>query len=353
MAVNSKTLFVLGAGASKEIGFPTGAELKHKLAARLNIRFPDGWTQSSGDPAITDALRSVVEGPKGRGGDINRYLDKTRRMVAALPLALSIDNYIDAQEDDDIAFLGKLAVVREIAECEKNSAIYFKEVSDVPAMLGRVTSTHYHGLFQLLTEGLRKSNVEDIFENVSFISFNYDRSLEWYLQHAIQNFFSLDDSRTKEVMSRLQVIHPYGTIGSLPAVARQNNAVRFGISGRDDYVDLAKGIRTFTEQISDEALSLAIDIEVKSAVRMVFLGFGYHDINMQTLATTGKTNLRQVIGTAYGFSESDIDTIKSSVVASFSSVASNPTFYSSERVSLRSDLKCAAIFDEYGRTLRQ
>jgi NAD-dependent SIR2 family protein deacetylase len=43
----SKTLFVVGAGASSEAGLPTGYELKNKIAELLNFHF-EHFEQQSG-----------------------------------------------------------------------------------------------------------------------------------------------------------------------------------------------------------------------------------------------------------------------------------------------------------------
>jgi hypothetical protein len=37
----TRTVFVLGAGSSKEVDFPLGDELKQVIAERLLIKFPD------------------------------------------------------------------------------------------------------------------------------------------------------------------------------------------------------------------------------------------------------------------------------------------------------------------------
>jgi len=352
LVLRSRTLFVLGAGASKEIGMPTGHELKHKLATRLNIRFPDGWTQSTGDQSITDALRFLAKQANGGRGDINPYLHKAWQMVGALPQAMSIDNYIDALEDPDIALLGKLSIVREIIQCEKDSALYFNEESDRSGVLSRAEGTHYHGLFQLLSENLRKSGIDQFFTNAAFVSFNYDRSLEWYFQQAIQNYYGVTAQQAWGALSRLKVIHPYGTVGRLPWLDPKPGFVPYGGSYNHDYLELSKAIRTFTEQFSDKSISDAIEAEVTAAERIVFLGFGFHDINMQTLATSAKTKLRHVIGTALGVSKPDVDAISRSILASFATPQTNPAFHQTERIDLRSDLKCAGVFTEYARSLR-
>src|SRR5947209_3367094 len=99
----SNTVFVLGAGASKEAGLPTGAELKSQIAPRLDFRFDAfQYEPKSGDPAIVAALREVAKDrqpPEMRGRqqpDINPYIREGHRIREAMVQAISIDNFIDA-----------------------------------------------------------------------------------------------------------------------------------------------------------------------------------------------------------------------------------------------------------------
>lgn len=58
----SKSLvLVVGAGASKEVGLPIGAELRSKIAEALNIQYEYGRTQVSGSKHIDNAFRVLVE----------------------------------------------------------------------------------------------------------------------------------------------------------------------------------------------------------------------------------------------------------------------------------------------------
>ena len=49
MANPKALVIVIGAGASKEARLPTGVELRHKIAALLDIRFEFGSRKISGD----------------------------------------------------------------------------------------------------------------------------------------------------------------------------------------------------------------------------------------------------------------------------------------------------------------
>ena len=114
----SKTLFVVGAGASKEAGLPTGNELTATIAKKVDIKFRDFNDQFSGDFEIAAALRSHASDVDGPPGDINPYLPACWHIRDAMPQAISIDSFIDHQGDDKIEVCGKLAIVRSILEAQ-------------------------------------------------------------------------------------------------------------------------------------------------------------------------------------------------------------------------------------------
>lgn len=58
---NKNTVFVIGAGASKEANLPTGYELKNIISDLLDMRF-DWDKQTSGDNLIKEA----IENKRGR-----------------------------------------------------------------------------------------------------------------------------------------------------------------------------------------------------------------------------------------------------------------------------------------------
>jgi hypothetical protein len=274
-------------------------------------------------------------------------------MSAALPQAISIDNYVDAREDEQIAEIGKLAIVRAIAEGERTSRLFLDRDGRSSKILNAVSDTHYHLLFQLLSEGLHTSSAGSIFERVGVVSFNYDRSLEWYFVNSIANYFAIPEQQARQIVSTLQIVHPYGTLGPLPGVNESGaRVVPYGGSLRPtELVQAARSIRTFSEQIADLEVVQRIETQVTIAEHIVFLGFGYHDMNMRTLATAKKTSLRRVFGTALGVSKSDIEAVGQTIRSAFQGVGPN-RFADRPDIQLRADLKCTGIFEEYGRSLR-
>ena len=72
--MSTNTVFVIGAGAGKEVNLPSGHELKSRIAQLLDIRFDNLGRLERGDHQIVKAIRKFVERPKGRRGDINPYI---------------------------------------------------------------------------------------------------------------------------------------------------------------------------------------------------------------------------------------------------------------------------------------
>jgi hypothetical protein len=54
----SKTLFVVGAGASKEVNFPVGEELKNEIARLWDIQFDSEFLRK-GDPKFYSCLEKA------------------------------------------------------------------------------------------------------------------------------------------------------------------------------------------------------------------------------------------------------------------------------------------------------
>lgn len=135
----------------------------------------------------------------------------------AMPQALSIDNYLDAHSSDEkIELCGKLAIVECILEAERQSRLFFKLPEASGIDMSGLNETWYANFFQLLTENVRKEDVGKVFENVSFIVFNYDRCIEHFLVYATANYYRITIENAQQLVSKLTLLHPYGVVGRLP-----------------------------------------------------------------------------------------------------------------------------------------
>src|SRR3546814_252613 len=75
--------------------------------------------------------------------------------------------------------VGKLGTAASILEAEASSSIATENQRPIDF---RTVSDSWHNTFcKMLTEGVTSYEVHGIFDNVSFISFNYDRVIEHYV----------------------------------------------------------------------------------------------------------------------------------------------------------------------------
>jgi hypothetical protein len=311
-------VLVLGAGASFEIGMPLGSTLKHQIAEALSFSSRLDST-SRGDDRILKSFQ--IAGLDLRMAETAPFLKAAEQIKNGMPQAPSIDNYIDSHRSDPIiAICGKLAIVSCILAAEQKSKLWVSGNNiynriDFPS----VENTWFNRLFYLINEGCQRDDVERRLERLKIISFNYDRSVEHFLHNSFKNYYEMSEQEATAAMNCLDIFHPYGTVGNLPW-SRQPESIEYG--GTAEYktlLNLAKGIRTFSEG-TDEADSNIAKIRtlLASSGRLVFLGFAFHPLNIELLfgkrmndAHQRKSWTGKVFATTKGLSESDIEVVRS------------------------------------------
>lgn len=350
-AFHPKTLvLVVGAGASKEVNLPVGAELRTKIAQALDIRYEDGFRRSSGDGVIDDAYRVLATAGDSRRGDINPFLHCSWRIRDAMPQAISIDNFIDSHRNDGrIAICGKLAIARCILLAEAQSALFVNQRDSTPRIdFAGVEGTWFNAFFQLLTENCQESEIDQRLGQVAIVSFNYDRCIAHYLHGALQNYYGITPERATQAMSNLQIYHPYGSVGQLPWQCQRDGVAYGSNPGGQKLVKIAEGIRTFTEGIDPEHSSIVeIRRTLEHSHRIAFLGFAFHRLNLRLLfpglADGQKILNRLTYATGHGISNADGQEIRNELIAL-------GAVYK-DRFHFRNDLTCATLFREFWRSL--
>lgn len=344
--MHRKTVFVFGAGASKEANLPTGYELKDRISRLLDIRF-DYDHQKSGDYAIVQALRIHVTNST-HNRDINPYLKEARCIKRALPLALSIDNYIDAHRaNDKMALCGKLAIVRSILDAERNSLLFFKtDRIDSNIAFGSLDNTWYSLFFQLLTENCGINDLKERFTSVTLIIFNYDRCIEHFVYNALRNYYNISELEAADLIGYITIYHPYGSVGSLPW-QHQSVPMEFGGDPEpEQLLQRAYNIKTFTEGTDPNSSDV---VEIKKhmidADIIAFLGFAFHKLNMQLIANDvdAAATTHKCYATTYGISESDKEVIQREIHGLFG-IMSGITISMTNQV-------CSEFFKEFWRSL--
>jgi hypothetical protein len=310
-----KTLFIVGAGASAEFDLPLG------------IRFERGFNFiGSGDQRLYDQLVRLK-------GSANEWQAAAMRIRDGLPFAQSIDDFLDQRRTDTwINLYGKAAICQAILEAERESKLYFNRAKgDEPFNANAIADTWLAKFMYMLCRGVPRENVAHLFEQLDFIVFNYDRCLEHFLISGLERAYSITVEDAASIVGKLDILHPYGSVGRLGQVA-------FGNSGAN-CVALAEQIKTYTEQADEQTVLRAISDHVERAECIVFLGFAYHSQNMQMLRTTNRSG-KIVYGTALGMSSPDIGEVHKQIAQTLA-----PGEIHLDGV------KCAALFDNYAKSL--
>jgi hypothetical protein len=263
--------------------------------------------------------------------------------------ALSIDNFIDCHAEDlNIAICGKLAIARAILAAEAESTLGGERRRRGQLIdFSKSSDTWYNKFFQILTENCRLKDLPDRLRRVAIVTFNYDRCIEHYLFNAVQNYYGVGDQQAAAILGDLEIHHPYGMVGGLPWM-KKSIEVEFGADiESDQLVAVSRELRTFTEG-TDPRVSNIDDIRssMRSARRVVFLGFAFHPLNMNLLYGGSQTvgpNAQRVFCSSYGISESNRQLIREELIVK--------TGASDRDVQIPIGLTCSKLLDEFHRSL--
>lgn len=257
------TVLVLGAGASTDYGYPTGPELRDTIL--------DGLA-SSGTP--------MHERLKSQGYDDSRI--KVFRKEFADSQLPTIDQFLEGPSE--FGFIGKLAIACALLPYEESWRLERRSQSK---------------WYDYLWDELRRDIEHFTDNNLTIVTFNYDRSLEQYLGRALAVAGATDIS---ERLSSLGFIHVYGTLGHRPYI--DLSAREYGdIEDPSLLQRAAKSIKIIDRE-DDPALLSQFELAkqaLSNAKRVVMLGFGYDATNVERLGLRESVRGRDagVLGTAW------------------------------------------------------
>lgn len=251
--ITKPTVLVLGAGASKPYGYPTGKELYYHA---LYLLGPD-----------QGELATFLWG----SGNAHQF-DPFREALYGCGLE-SIDTFLESRKQ--FVLVGKLVMAYIL--CLREEPAILHQRTDEP---GR----WYKYLF-----GIMKTNVdhlEDFSQNrLAVITFNYDRSLEQFLFTSLKHSFGESDAKCAAELAKIPIVHVHGRLGWLPW--QQGRPVR-GYEKPErsaGVIEAARSIKIVHEQSdvdSSTEFIQAHDLLAKAST-ICFLGFGYHETNVKRL----------------------------------------------------------------------
>lgn len=324
------TTFVIGAGASRDFGFPVGSGLADKIASDLNLNFEYNRL-TSGSLQIYEATKRAIEGISNQVA-----FDLCHQIRKGLVHYDSIDDYVEAASNNNVSIAAKISIFEVIGLAERKSSLAQLGTHENSKFIAGLRESWPAQLLRLALRVVKHTDISGLFESISIISFNYDRSLEHYLYWALKDL-GFADEVVIEAMSSLEVLHPYGTLGYLPW--QGNPAVSFGAPN----IDLAKNygsIRTYSEQLEDKSQVLKISNAISNAETVLFLGFGFHKQNVELLSGP-ILEKKEVFATACGVSNSQRRAFEARIRSSISPSA----------IIRMDDATCDKFFAQHGQEI--
>ena len=341
--ISKNTVLVLGAGASVDYEFPSGEKLIQKI-----IDFCSGKPNSS--EVFNQNLLALILHKHFQNNGIKKTLYECYEIVERFRVQLananprSIDDFIASNNTMGFDIVGKACIVLVISSHESNSNSKFSE-------------GWYRYLWNKIYDGNREGMKKNL-KNLTIITFNYDRSLEYYLYNRMQNLFGMTSQQTGKLFNENVVVyHMYGQLGSFEWQQRDslvNNYEMIDLKifkNKDinpesiDFDHRVSFINSLPQKIVESKdpkeinqkleylLKLTNEIktykEVASNTEQVilerfynadilfFLGFGYHEQNLRCLNPQQREVLKPFYGTTYGFGKAQIDGIQKDIINIF------------------------------------
>lgn len=359
--IDNDTVLVLGAGASMDYGFPSGEQLIEDI-----INYLEGNIQAKPDKKKIFVALILYKYFKNK---TEKTLHDCYMMVEEFISTFknaspaSIDDFLDKNTREEFKMIGKICVIITISRCENSEADfmtewkdtnpshrYFKELED-SANRSNYTLPRGHlelirGWYNYLWKKIYEGNIENNLSKLTFVTFNYDRSLERFLYTRLINLLNLKEDDAIELSNESVVIHHvYGQLGFFKwqkdcKVINDYKTLDFGLlrakldsfrvinterfadnlnafpsklaKEENDYLDkilsIAGEIKTYAEAV--EQPHPKISERILNATRIFFLGFGYHKQNLKWLNPDGKQIKPVLAGTTYKFGKAQTENIE-------------------------------------------
>jgi NAD-dependent SIR2 family protein deacetylase len=246
-----KVVFILGAGASVPYGYPTGEELNKSIVLSL-----------INEERLFQMLTTTFQ---NQTVEIKKFPQDLKRS-----LRNSIDQFLVNKPQYE--GFGKFAITHIIKSFENDEKRHY--------YLDRGDWVKY---FFNQFIGLNENEIRQ--REFQFITFNYDRSLEFLLTQAFKHGFEKDDA----VINRLlyeRIYHIHGSLGDLPIFSKTQripfNLERTAPDYCHEVYEMSKNINVMYER-RQPTIDESVRDKIYIADKIFFLGFGFDKDNFNRL----------------------------------------------------------------------
>lgn len=308
-------VFVIGAGCSVPYGFPTGTMLMQNLK---NFDYRDHFEFAAQHlldrhylfDLYPERLRITYSEYKNKANQIGGYntrLNSEKQTINNIvssivkdfaksirhSMMVSTDEFLKnrlGQKQNEQADFGKRLIAYEILKAEQESTKPLKD-----KWLGNIDWIQH--LLSLIDQ---QDNWEEILKQTVFLTFNYDRVLEYCIFLYLTSDKQYADAAAHAFIKDMKIFHVNGFIGSLEEIP-------FGAVENGKYQEIAKRMETVWEkrQNRDESEKEKYQGFLKNAQRVYFMGFSYIPDNLESIGIPRDAEIirnAKVYATAMGLS---------------------------------------------------
>ena len=292
--IDIPTVFILGAGASVPYGYLIAADLRTSIIKNFH------------DQLYLLLKKEGIEEP-----DVKNFVDGAQEFINVFKRSgvESIDKFLSVTPS--FTNYGKIAIILSMLHEEKKSNLH-KETGPSGAR-----EDWYKLLFnRMISELKQPSDFVKFRENkVAFITFNYDRSFDYFLYDSFSHTF-FDKRREFETSINkyipFPIIHVYGQVDEIKWFGGSDYHASYDFRTIEK---LSHNIKVIEERSRDLDEIAKI---ISTHKRIFFLGFRYAEENMDAIGMPESVNEDwNIYGTAYGMTEKEISNVKKTFIKNF------------------------------------
>lgn len=243
--INEKTVFILGEGANMPYEYFSGLQLKEEILNELDDEY---YLTFLSDSEFTEE-------------DFKDF-----RYSLFYSAAPSVDAFLEHRPE--YTTIAKIAMTRLLI-LNENEKILFDHGNDK--------------WYPYLFDNLLADSFEDFKENkISFITFNYDRSLEQFLFLALKNRYGKSDYDCANLLKNIPILHLLGKLNDLPW-QNENGRPYDGCIDGNKVRNAANEIKVIHEEIEDDRKFKEAQEYIKNAQNIYFIGLINHKAYLDSL----------------------------------------------------------------------
>jgi hypothetical protein len=279
--ITKPTVFIVGAGGSQPYGFPLGRELRDQI---LDSKQALARSKRTGQARAYDVVKTL-----GLGPEYGAFLRAFETCGYS-----SVDQFLE--KNPRYTKIGKLIIAAELLPCESDDRLF-------PPRAPK--SDHW---YELLANMLNIGERKYLRNQVTVLTYNYDRSYEQYMARVMLNRLG-PAVRGKTIWKHYEhipVIHLHGKLGEFgPHTDAKSQMVPYHSALSPEAVQIAAHEISVIHTVNPKTEAfIAARHALSEAHRIYFLGFGYNSTNLRRLRVFDDKDLSAytIRGTSRGLS---------------------------------------------------